>query len=762
MTKMLRKVLIYLMSITFVVSMGMATLGCSKIPSYEMEEYVYNDPYELKVDEGISIDGILNESFWKENKTLTRGVDYLDIDVKMNSYIGDKGVYLSFEVNDNEVYYNETRGTHLNTGIELYVSSPAGENSLSGSAYEIDLNAGGKLNAKKRNGTGYTDTSDYARMGVKIDGELNSSTCKGYVIEAFLPFELFGGEVDFVYVMPAIIRSNSDLGSDRLWYNLLTENDGANNAYHSAKEWYKFDKNGIVSYEVTSVKTGDGNGKINLQYCALPSKPYEINIQPNDTSYVSSLKINGEEVIEQSNMSFDGVNYKIDKVLEDIDIEVEFVKIPAGNSTLDLSFTLNKLGEKVPADGAKVVITDKKNNKVFEQTLDADGKVEVGTLKNDRYFITCSYAGYVTSEEMFTLKTDCEYEKELQFALFSNENAHYDLSKVNDGIIKASKNANTDLVFTEQSQDFYIEFNLKASKEVTNDARFYLKFYDKKGGNYGVRTMEKFGTSSLNGIAFCGFGASDYISWKNYAFNTAQLNAMYGDGLKLAFARASGMFYVYVYDVTNEKFVTALSKQVGIDDTYALSKYMPYEITDFKYETSKSFGTFIKNPLNVWNYADAENGSVEFTGRTGILQFNKQVENFSLEFNYKRSGDTISGQDSAFYLRFDDANGHYGVRIMESANSPTNISFCTFSGANVGWKGYNFTSDQKTAIKNDGLKFKIQRLNGVITVYVENLTTNEMDLVLTSTETIGNGDVVSLTGWQPYALTSFIYNTQLN
>lgn len=758
MTKKMKKILEVLLCGVFVFCTAAFAVGCGS--SYETADYVYNDPYKTELDEGVVLDGVLSESFWKTNKSLTRGIVGMDINVTMNAFLGEKGVYMSFEVNDYDVYFNETRATYLNTGIELYVSSPSGENSLIGNAYEVDFNAGGKVGVRKRSTSGYQYVSIRAKQGVVVDGEINTSTCKGYTIEAFMPYEMFGGKVDFVYVMPAIIRSNSNMGSDRLWYNLLTENDGADSAYYSAKNWYKFDAKGVMAYFVNVEKTGSGTGDVKATELLLPGKAFDLNVVPDVGSYVSSVKINGREVLGSMKLTFDGAVYKDNNAAEDMNVVVEFKKIPVGNSNFNLNLQLNKFGERTAAKGAKVIVKDGNGKIVLNSTVGDDGIIQAGSQPNGAYYITCSCDGYITEEETCYLIADTVYEKELQYAIFKNENAEYDISRANDGIIKATKNACTDLVFTDQSEDFYLEFKLKAGEDVTNDARFYLKFYDKKGGHYGVRTMEKYNTSSLDGIAFCGFGESDYISWQNYSFNAAQLNAMYGDGLKLAFARASGKLYVYVYNYDTDEYVTALSKFVGKDDVYSLSKYMPYEITEIKYRTAEAFDIFVENHLSVWNYDAA--GNVEFTGNTGLLQFKEQVEDFSLEFRYKMTTDTAAEKDARFYLRFDDKNGHYGVRIMENDNQPTNISFATWGGANIGWKSYTFNSAQKQAIKGNGLKIKITRINGVIKVYVENVSTGETELKLTSTAEIGKGDIVSLAGWQPYKLSGLNYNTKLN
>lgn len=110
--------------------------ACSKGDSGanpNLDDYHYHGepPFEtMTVDEGITLDGVLSESIWANCKNTLRATSdktpYYDEATKtykymdVRTYFGKNGIYVSFEVYDNAIYYNNARIQTRNTGVELY------------------------------------------------------------------------------------------------------------------------------------------------------------------------------------------------------------------------------------------------------------------------------------------------------------------------------------------------------------------------------------------------------------------------------------------------------------------------------------------------------------------------------------------------------------------------------------------------------------------------------------------------------------------
>ena len=123
------------------------------------EEYGYVNPDETKAepDEGITIDGVLDEAVYQNNKWLYLHNDNGNsmVDIAMTSYYGEKGMYFVYDVTENTpIYVNLNRSSILNSCVEMYLALSDVTSMESSKIFEIDMLPTGDFIFKQRNGKG--------------------------------------------------------------------------------------------------------------------------------------------------------------------------------------------------------------------------------------------------------------------------------------------------------------------------------------------------------------------------------------------------------------------------------------------------------------------------------------------------------------------------------------------------------------------------------------------------------------------------------
>ncbi|MBE6143154.1 MAG: hypothetical protein E7177_04130 [Erysipelotrichaceae bacterium] len=221
-----------------VILSALATLSsCSKVvegfkfPEYSIPENQNNQKVNLDKDEGMDIDGVLDEKEWMiAKKNSYTVVNSASPDVKLESmcYIGEKGVYFGVIVDDYAVYYNEERRPSRNTSVEVHFKGfgnldtkahciriiPTGDGvkvDYKDSSWRLNLNGLGKMQWM---------TSPFTWEGASyVKGNMNTSSCEGYVCEAFVPWDVLGVENHkYIRTYTAFNHVESaSLDGDRIW-----------------------------------------------------------------------------------------------------------------------------------------------------------------------------------------------------------------------------------------------------------------------------------------------------------------------------------------------------------------------------------------------------------------------------------------------------------------------------------------------------------------------------------------------------------------
>ena len=242
-----RKRLLVCLAVFFVIVLtGFLVAACSKGgDEYSFENARKPDSLVEPVvaDEGVTIDGVANESFWADAGVLEFTEPQYDIGVKVRAYLGESGVYIYAERDDTSVYYSDEKQFFENDSMEFMIDPrPA----LSESLEELN-----KVGARVRpdmvqlrvaaNGD-YTTwigrrigDSDYqwaffwlpCLTAAKVNGELNTpDAAQGFSVEVFVPYSvlLLDEKPSEIGLMPASVYAHSFMHSTRTWYAITGMN----------------------------------------------------------------------------------------------------------------------------------------------------------------------------------------------------------------------------------------------------------------------------------------------------------------------------------------------------------------------------------------------------------------------------------------------------------------------------------------------------------------------------------------------------------
>lgn len=305
-----------------------AFLLTPKTPDYTFPPFV--DTYEksksyTSQDSNIVFDGVLDDAAWSEQRWLeVKHVTEESIGVKMTSYFGTDGLYMAFDVDDLGIFFDEKRDAAYNSGIQLYISSMDGGKNITGCGYEISLTAGGQVKIKQYTGSMYELYLGRVYCESAVKGELNSEDATGYTLEAYIDYDLFGGECQQVYANAAIVRAMSESGTERQWYSFGQNDRGA--AWTRAETWWTFGEEGLVAYNVMA-ETGD-LGAIDGKPYVPGGDDYTFCIVPNDGYYAKKVMC-GDEDVTSALYYMDGKAYcTVENVQGDLQIQVTFAQVP--------------------------------------------------------------------------------------------------------------------------------------------------------------------------------------------------------------------------------------------------------------------------------------------------------------------------------------------------------------------------------------------------------------------------------------------------
>jgi len=256
MNKFLKRIL-FLFAVMFSITLlsCKSTVDGFKFPDYNIDNSMYDEKIELPKDEGMVIDGILDEEEWKiaeSNKYTLIHKTYPDVSVTSMCYLGTEGVFFGVTVNDTHIYYNEERIPTRNSSVEIQVK---GFGNLDTRAYSMIVAPTGngadvqlkeatrRLNLNSSGAMQWMFTPFKWEGAATVKGNINTSTNEGYIVETFIPWSELG-VTNHKYIrtyvaMNHVEGTSSDSG--RSW-----SGDDGNNRPNT---WRIASNEGLLEYE---------------------------------------------------------------------------------------------------------------------------------------------------------------------------------------------------------------------------------------------------------------------------------------------------------------------------------------------------------------------------------------------------------------------------------------------------------------------------------------------------------------------------------
>lgn len=333
--------------------MTLAMAGCAEDIVKDPNPYTFTNKTRplAETDADMTIDGKLDEARWKdENLRWLNGLDKPNskqyADITFTTSYGSKGVYFAMVVEETgtNIYVNPNRASWLNSCIEMYMG-PANDGGDSPRLFEFDFLADGTYSSKL-NYSGWTDartTSDKMPIiaSVPLGGEVNTSGCYGYNIEAFFPWtflEFSGYDVGTQAERDALVLGidpvhifsfnyeGRDKDADRLWSQWSKNYVPIH--WQNPSTFFRFGKEGLISHKIIVNKTGSGKGtveeKSGLDY-VLSGVDTTFVVRTINGASVKKLVVNGADYIASGKLTQTGGEYRftVEKPLQDIVIDIE-------------------------------------------------------------------------------------------------------------------------------------------------------------------------------------------------------------------------------------------------------------------------------------------------------------------------------------------------------------------------------------------------------------------------------------------------------
>ena len=618
-------------------------------PPYEFEN---PSDYIPEYDSSVNIDGNLNEDVYSSLKWLER--EYSDsnvtISVKATAFLGEKGIFLLFDVDDPDVYVNPDRSGSWNSGIELYIAKP-GVEALEGEAWEIDFTPGlDVVTARLRLGgvfqNMYTakDEAPFMRSQGK-GGNVGADDATGYTIEAFLPYAFLGvekAELSYVNVNTALIRTfNYEDPKNRLWYNFGQETkDGYN--WGKPETWWKFDENGLICYTVTPET--DGNGTISaMTFNVLENESLELTITPDAGYRIKSITVGGEDYTDQVFVE-DGLSKLLLKnISSDLTVRAEFEELSA--QTYELSGAITLFGRAVTAEeaaGLELIVNC--GGALYPCTIAADGTYSV-QIPEGAYTVVLSKAdGYVLGEFSGDLTGAAEHDFNITDPLIADiYEGKGDLvldfadKKVSSTAGQLYDNKDYDGILVEPS---VIESNFYAANadSCADGTRFGFRLFLKNENGGGDFTVADVVIGKTGGNWYLDIGYDLRGSQRNsYQLNASQVEALKAGTFKVLVVKDGATHRLYAQNGEN------------------------FELAAIYVDDDASMVTFATIDLLVHNSADGGVGAFGMKGTRVYANYNTDLTESELIAGLTDASILLKPYVDAPEATVAGATGYYGI-----------------------------------------------------------------------------------------------------
>lgn len=451
------------------------------------EEYTFINPDETRAesDEGMKIDGVLDEVVYSRNTWtyLHNANGSNTVDMAVTSYFGDKGIYFAYEVRESTpIYVNMDRSTWLNSCVEMYLVPSNVKSMTDENVFEIDLLPTGYLLFKRPNAAGgwsdVTTTNDkMAYLGATTHGgEVNTEECTGYNLELFIPYdylELLGIDSEliktgYVNVNPCHITSYNETGTDgavdRFWYSFATQLGG--DGWNEVNRFFKFNKDGAMG-TVKNEFAETQNCTLSGNPTAIPGLDTIVTVTPDKGYALTSIKCNDKEMIQSVNYNEDGsVILTLTATNDGFHFTAKAQPITQGNKTVKGVVKLeNIFGDTL--NGLSASYEDGSGQHALK--IKADGSFELPNIPQGYYIIRVRKDGYVKTERTLCVNRDMDIIIDVPYDLFEVEDGNcWNVKAANKGVL-TKINGRGAILTKDLFGNFYMDANFRYSDELAEE-----------------------------------------------------------------------------------------------------------------------------------------------------------------------------------------------------------------------------------------------------------------------------------------------------
>ncbi len=733
--------------------LSVALLGCvvaviwklipegKKFPAFA---YDYSTPMKESGD-GITIDGKLDETLWEDQRMFEADIKDTTVTYQMTSYYGKSGVYFAFDIQDDAVYYDEGRAIYANSGVEFCVGSPDNTDIV----YEIDLNAGGNAMLRKYNGKRYNDWFKDLNSAVWVNGEINTSECKGYTAELYLPYSLFNEEnqdipIDDLVVNPGIVRASSadPMSTDRLWYSIGFEERGID-WMPASPNWYHFDKGGIVARDVEfeENKGGGFDGK----KIAFENEIYKFAILPDKNYRYADVTVEGSSVVD--NVLFrDGVVYgrkTIEEAKGDTPVVVSAKWVPLSNTKYTISGTVATEEGNIPTDAKLYAVY---NGYVEKIKIEKDGSYSA-TLPEGDYTLYCECNGYMREKKAVSLYQNSTAALVLRKVFLSDEKNAWDLLDLGSGTVVCTKSSWSVSAWhnTLKGNYLYTASDVILPMKDGIDRRVGYSFRDgdktltvclvaeneKNQDRYSVQVIYFDGTKS-HWIKSVDTLSKDVVSLADG--KGVPFAVLYDNGKLTVWVNHSRV--LYEYDATTSTKWTGWKTDTKLVPGITGYSAKDAQLNNLRFNTTGYDGPvsmldkWILSGADAYDISNIEKGVIVYTANAPssatesdlMLNFTANAKDDIYVETVVKKGKNFNMAD--LRMGFDFAGLKLTLKSSEKSGLELQITNWKFWDAN-----YRLNEAQIEAFEKDGIRFGAARIDGVFYMYIQD--GNGMDRVIT-------------------------------
>ena len=695
--------------------------------------------------DGITIDGKLDETLWENQRMFEADIKNTNVTYQMTSYYGKSGVYFAFDIQDDAVYYDEGRAIYANSGVEFCVGNPDNTDIV----YEIDLNAGGNAMLRKYNGKRYNDWFKDLNSAVWVNGEINTSECKGYTAELYLPYSLFNEEnqdipIDDLVVNPGIVRASSadPLSTDRLWYSIGFEERGID-WMPASPNWYHFDKGGIVARDVEfeENKGGGFDGK----KIAFENEIYKFAILPDKNYRYADVTVEGSSVVD--NVLFrDGVVYgrkTIEEAKGDTPVVVSAKWVPLSNTKYTISGTVATEEGNIPTDAKLYAVY---NGYVEKIKIEKDGSYSA-TLPEGDYTLYCECNGYMREKKAVSLYQDSTAALVLRKVFLSDEKNAWDLLDLGSGTVICTKSSWSVSAWhnTLKGNYLYTASDVILPMKDGIDRRVGYSFRDgdktltvclvaeneKNQDRYSVQVIYFDGTKShwLKSVDTLSKDVASLAEGKGVPFGV-----LYDNGKLTVWVNHSRV--MYEYDVTTNTKWTGWKADTKLIPGITGYSAKDAELNNLRFNTTGYDGPvsmldkWVLSGADAYDISNIEKGVIVYTANAPssatesdlMLNFTANAKDDIYVETVVKKGKDFNMAD--LRMGFDFAGLKLTLKSSEKSGLELQITNWKFWDAN-----YRLNEAQKEAFEKDGIRIGAARIDGVFYMYIQD--GNGMDRVIT-------------------------------